>query len=217
MNSNDQRERATLAQNFVLPLPRLQFAPISEERPNPSEGQQEQQASGVSRVAERKNTLWGRIFNTQQAMQKVKLQKRREHVHRVKFNILRSVQLDEFDSDEVAHDKKNFGERILTSPQVQMLLLVITFYSLFSDDYQTLVCPKAIDYLFDGTAIFVFLVFALEILITSIWRMRYFHSYYFYLDCVSTFSILLDLSWVTVAIQYLKPYSGPTALWASRR
>lgn len=98
----------------------------------------------------------------------------------------------EDDDDENKHKLV----RILESSPCQLILLVITFYSLFFDDYQELLCGKQLDLVFDIFSITFMGIFAIELMISSLFIKGYFISYFFYLDFISTISIIIDLNMV---------------------
>lgn len=83
---------------------------------------------------------------------------------------------------------------MLESSYAQLLLLVITFYSLFFDDYQILLCGKQLDVVFDIFSITFMALFAIELIISSLFIKAYSNSYFFYLDLISTLSIIIDLN-----------------------
>ena len=85
-----------------------------------------------------------------------------------------------------------------------MMLLVMTVYSLFFDDYRRLACQKPTDFLFDIFCYVLLASFSLEIFLSSVLVKTYFNSYYFYLDIISTLSLIIDLSQIKFAILQLK-------------
>jgi hypothetical protein len=82
--------------------------------------------------------------------------------------------------------------KFLENPRVQLFLLIITLYALFADDYRYLTGRKAIDPVYDVFILICTGIFFVEIVIASIFKPGYFNSYYFYLDIVSTGSLILD-------------------------
>lgn len=96
------------------------------------------------------------------------------------------------DDEETA--KKNSVHKFLDNSKVQLFLLIITIYALFADDYRTLTTKPDMDIVFDIFVIAITTIFAVEIFLASVWKPGFFNSYYFYLDIVSTMSLLLDFS-----------------------
>ena len=82
----------------------------------------------------------------------------------------------------------------LESTNFQLLTLIMTFYTLFFDDYQQLFCRIATDSLFDGVSLAALALFVGELAIASCALPGYFNSYYFYLDIISALSIIIDLN-----------------------
>ena len=90
--------------------------------------------------------------------------------------------------------------RFLENPRVQLFLLIITLYALFADDYRYLTGRRAIDPVYDVFILICTGIFFIEIVIASIFKPSYFNSYYFYLDIVSTGSLILDFYPVKAAL-----------------
>ena len=104
------------------------------------------------------------------------------------------------EDEEVHYSKKKPMHRFIDNPKIQLLLLIVTLYSLFADDYRVMVSGKQLDSFYDAFVIICLAVFAVEIVIAAIWKPFYLNSYYFYLDIISTASLILDFSPVSIAI-----------------
>ncbi|EGR27667.1 hypothetical protein IMG5_191510 [Ichthyophthirius multifiliis] len=76
-------------------------------------------------------------------------------------------------------------------------MTTITIYALFGDDTRVLVTDKNGDPIFWTINIVVLILFGLEIILASLVNPGYFNGFFFYLDIVSTISLLLDIGWVT--------------------
>jgi hypothetical protein len=115
-----------------------------------------------------------------------------------------------FEEEEDQEKKKrNWGIVLLEKSNVQLCLLFVTFYALFADDYKILTAEKNMDLAYDVFGLIAISVFVAEILIACFYKTGYFNSYYFYLDFVSTASMVLDLSWIKILlIQYGYPASN---------
>lgn len=109
---------------------------------------------------------------------------------RLESDVFSSILVDPEEEEE----NKHWTVRMIESTTFQLLLLIMTFYSLFFDDYQQLLCGKQLDYFFDGFSLTFMAIFAFEVLISSLFIRGYFNSYFFYLDLVSTLSIIIDLN-----------------------
>lgn len=117
---------------------------------------------------------------------------------RLENDVFSAILVDQDDEDD--EDQKHRLLRLLETNIAQLLLLVITFYSLFFDDYQALLCGKQLDVVFDAFSITFMCCFAIELVISSLFLKNYFNSYFFYLDLISTLSIIIDLNMFKEAI-----------------
>ena len=76
-------------------------------------------------------------------------------------------------------------------------MTIITVYILFASDIKELTVSKDQDVVFYGLNSICLGCFTIEIIINIIVLNEYFLSFPFYLDLISTFSILLDIGWIT--------------------
>mmetsp|Transcript_43369 Transcript_43369/g.41793 ORF Transcript_43369/g.41793 Transcript_43369/m.41793 type:complete len:155 (+) Transcript_43369:354-818(+) len=76
-------------------------------------------------------------------------------------------------------------------------MTVITIYSLFFDDIRVLTLSKEYDEYFYGVTCFCMFCFLLEIVLASIVKEDYFLSFFFWLDLLSTGSMVGDIGWIT--------------------
>ena len=76
-------------------------------------------------------------------------------------------------------------------------MTIITLYALFGDDIRVLVTDKNGDPTFWTLNIIALIAFSFEIILASICKLNYFNGFFFWLDIVSTLSLLLDIGWVT--------------------
>lgn len=74
-------------------------------------------------------------------------------------------------------------------------MTIITIYALFGDDIRVLSTDKDGDPYFWGLNIFCMVAFTLEIIVSSLAKHGYWNSFFFWLDVISTLSILLDIGW----------------------
>ena len=77
------------------------------------------------------------------------------------------------------------------------LMTLVTIYALFFDDVRLLGFNKAADIVFYGLTAGVFFLFTFEIIVHSICTDGYFLSFFFWLDVVSTLSLIPDIGWIT--------------------
>lgn len=103
--------------------------------------------------------------------------------------------------EEVNHwySKKNvfyFVEHSCT----QIFVLLVTFYALFGDDIRLLSFGKEADDVFMYLNIIAMAVFGIEIVLSCYSKPDYFNSFFFWLDLISTISIITDIEPVWDAI-----------------
>ena len=77
---------------------------------------------------------------------------------------------------------------------------IITVWALFSDDIRQIVTDSSKDTIFYVIILICFGVFTIEIIISSIGQTDYFLGFYFWLDIVSTLTLLLDVGWIQSAL-----------------
>jgi hypothetical protein len=87
-------------------------------------------------------------------------------------------------------------DKILNSRVMQTLVNVFTIYALFGDDIKVAALPKSADLAFNILNLMALVIFTAEILISCKTRKDYFLSFFFWLDVLSTLSLVLDLTWV---------------------
>jgi hypothetical protein len=75
-------------------------------------------------------------------------------------------------------------------------MTVITLFALFGDDIRVLVTDKEGDPSFWVLNIITLFAFSVEIIIASISKPEYFNGFFFWLDFISTASLLLDIGWI---------------------
>ena len=73
---------------------------------------------------------------------------------------------------------------------------VITVYSLFFDDIRVVVFPAWADYIFYAITFFAMIAFAGELCFASVVKEDYFLSFFFWLDMISTISMVPDIGWI---------------------
>ncbi len=77
---------------------------------------------------------------------------------------------------------------------------IVTIYTLFFDDIREVACPLEYDDIFFGLTCVCFVIFTFEIFFGSICREEYFLTFFFWLDLVSTCSMITDVGWVWQAV-----------------
>lgn len=91
-------------------------------------------------------------------------------------------------------------EKFLDSKFFQIIVNVMTVYALFADDFRSAFLPKSVDNGFDSVTIFCMVIFTLEIILGVLTKEKYFNSFFFWLDIISTISLIFDLKWFQNAV-----------------
>jgi len=78
-----------------------------------------------------------------------------------------------------------------------VVMTIITLYALFADDVRVLITDKDGDPNFWILNIIALGLFSLEIIFSSICKEDYFNGFFFWLDVISTLTLLLDIGWFT--------------------
>ena len=76
---------------------------------------------------------------------------------------------------------------------VQIFMLLVTVYALIGDDIRILAFEKEADEVFIWLNVAALSLFSLELILSSIGMDKYFGSFFFWLDLISTLSIVLDI------------------------
>lgn len=84
-----------------------------------------------------------------------------------------------------------------------------TLYTLFGDDIRMLGTTKKSDPVFYSLTIIAMIFFFLEIVLSCLAKKDYIFGFYFWMDIVSTISMIMDIGWAWKAI--LGQSSGTTA------
>ena len=76
----------------------------------------------------------------------------------------------------------------------------ITVYTLFFDDIRVLALSVDADPICYGITCFCFAAFWIEIILGSVSREVYFLTFFFWLDIISTLSMIPDIGWIWTQI-----------------
>eukprot|EP00352_Strombidinopsis_acuminata_P007429 CAMPEP_0176361820 /NCGR_PEP_ID=MMETSP0126-20121128/18011_1 /TAXON_ID=141414 ORGANISM="Strombidinopsis acuminatum, Strain SPMC142" /NCGR_SAMPLE_ID=MMETSP0126 /ASSEMBLY_ACC=CAM_ASM_000229 /LENGTH=171 /DNA_ID=CAMNT_0017717521 /DNA_START=301 /DNA_END=816 /DNA_ORIENTATION=+ len=79
---------------------------------------------------------------------------------------------------------------------VVSFMTLITIYALFFDDIRVLAFPKSVDDIFYGITLVAMIAYTIEIVCASIAVDDYFLSFFFWLDLISTVSMIPDCGWI---------------------
>ena len=91
-------------------------------------------------------------------------------------------------------------ERFLDSRGFQIFINILTVYALFADDFRTAFFPKSADDGFDSIIIICMIFFSLEIVLSVLSKENYVFTFFFWLDIISTVSLIFDLKWFQNAV-----------------
>lgn len=86
--------------------------------------------------------------------------------------------------------------KILDHWSVVTFMTLITIYALFFDDIRMLAFPKSTDDIFYGITLVAMIAYTIEIICASIAVDDYFLSFFFWLDLISTISMIPDCGWI---------------------
>ena len=91
-------------------------------------------------------------------------------------------------------------EKVIDYWAVAMFMNIITIYSLFFDDIRIIAFAKSLDDVFYGITLVAMICFCVEIILASICKEDYFLTFFFWLDFVSTISMIPDIGWIWIPI-----------------
>eukprot|EP00928_Gymnodinium_smaydae_P039230 TRINITY_DN26839_c0_g1_i1.p1 TRINITY_DN26839_c0_g1~~TRINITY_DN26839_c0_g1_i1.p1 ORF type:complete len:932 (-),score=180.61 TRINITY_DN26839_c0_g1_i1:84-2879(-) len=97
---------------------------------------------------------------------------------------------------------------IVSNTLVTVMSVCLTFWALTADDLRMGVTQRDADVWFDSMVIFCLLFFTAEIILASFGKPDYFPGLFFVLDVISTVSLVLDLTWVSEAMEGGKEAKG---------
>jgi len=90
-------------------------------------------------------------------------------------------------------------QKVAGSPYFSALTTLLTFYALFGDDMRLMFTDKPADIIFDGLTAATMLVFCVEIVVCSVGKAGYLFGFFFFLDILSTVTLILDITFVAEA------------------
>lgn len=75
-------------------------------------------------------------------------------------------------------------------------MTLVTAYSLYFDDFRVLALPKDVDDAFFIVTFVCMMLFTLEIVLRSYAVEDYVYSFFFWLDIISTVTMITDIPWL---------------------
>ena len=79
---------------------------------------------------------------------------------------------------------------------IAIFMTIITIYALFGDDIRYLCLPPVVDNIWYILTSFSILCFGIEVIAASYSKYGYIWSFFFWLDSISTISMVSDIGWV---------------------
>ena len=109
-------------------------------------------------------------------------------------------------------------QRLVDHNAVVIFMTVVTIYALFFDDIRIIFFMKPTDDIFFGISTAALFFFTLELVIASIAKpQEYFLSFFFWLDLVSTLSLIPDIGWIWDNITNVQSADNATSLAKTSR
>lgn len=79
---------------------------------------------------------------------------------------------------------------------VSLTIVILTIFALFGDDIRLAFFPKEADEGFSVTMAIIMVIYTIEISLNAISEENYLFSFYFFLDIISTLTLLFDMVWI---------------------
>ena len=105
----------------------------------------------------------------------------------------------------------------IDSWQWGIFMTIVTIYTLFFDDIRVVFIPKVADDAFFTITTVCFLLFLFEIILSSIYIPKYWMGFFFWLDVLSTVSMLFDLGWIMDNVNNASQADSASSLAKSSR
>jgi Ion transport protein len=99
-------------------------------------------------------------------------------------------------------------EKFLDGWWVQGLMSVVTLYSLFGSDINNLAFGVDVDPIFWTMSAIALALFSLEIILACGAKEGYLGNFYFWLDLISTVSLITDIGWIMNAMLGISSSGG---------
>ena len=96
------------------------------------------------------------------------------------------------------------------------IMAIVTIYALFSDDFKMLFFTKVVDDAFDIMTIASLGLFTIEIIVSSLVKEDYFNGFYFWLDLISTLSLVMDIGFIMDKVTGTEEFGASDAQQASQ-
>lgn len=93
------------------------------------------------------------------------------------------------------------SRKIVDNTYFMVFTTILTFYALTADDLRIILTEKPADIVFNLIGLLCITVFSCEVVLSCLGKVDYLCSFFFLLDVISTATLLLDLTWISEAIQ----------------
>jgi hypothetical protein len=87
--------------------------------------------------------------------------------------------------------------KIMNHWSISLLTMIMTIFALFGDDLRLAFFNKDVDFTFYNITLICLIGFTIEITLNCVCQDNYFNSFYFYLDVISTVSLIADIKYIT--------------------
>jgi len=92
---------------------------------------------------------------------------------------------------------EKYAYNIVENKYVVIFTMVLTFWALVGDDLRLIYSTQNENPFFDWLVVFTMMCFALELVLSCLGKPDYFMGFFFWLDLLSTVSLILDISIVS--------------------
>ena len=99
-------------------------------------------------------------------------------------------------SKEKRFRRKLQVRKFLDSYWTMGFMTALTIYALFFDDIRILAFPKQADDVFYGFTLIGIFIFSIEVVLAAFAQAGYIGSFFFYLDIISTITMIPDCGWI---------------------
>jgi hypothetical protein len=87
-------------------------------------------------------------------------------------------------------------QAFLDSIPVTIVMTLWTLYTLFADDIKMMATSRSADDVFSSFTIAAMVFFTTEIVLSCIAKPDYLFGFYFFLDVISTATMIMDVHWI---------------------
>jgi hypothetical protein len=88
---------------------------------------------------------------------------------------------------------KSKAKMLLNHTGYMVLMIAVTVFALFGDDLKTLLFPKSVDIYFDVLTLLAIVLFAVEVILTSIYTQNYFCGFFFWMDVIAPLAMVFEV------------------------